>query len=146
MAGTLIVSNRVYYDTWRGVDDSNLLEAFLGISNPDTVFFPFWSDIIPRVVLDKYRCIGFHTGHLPLEAGGSPIQNLIRQGREMTELNAILLNDKIDGGKVLLKKNVSLHGSLEEILIRISKDIMEMIDELQKDNKQSYPKGHKRPK
>lgn len=127
-----VISNRPYSD-WIRLEDPKRLIHYLKILKPDAVFFPFWSDRVPKNILDKYACYGFHTGKLPEEAGGSPIQNLIRLGRKASVVNLFSMNDKIDGGEVLLKREVTLDGSLEEILLRIKALIVEMIDEFQKD-------------
>ena len=108
---------------------------FLRIKRADYIFFPFWSWKIPVEITSQFKCIGFHTGNLPEQAGGSPIQNLIRLGEKKSYVNAILLNDQIDGGEVIMRKEVSLEGDLEEILIRISGIIAEMMDEIQKNHR-----------
>ena len=59
--------------------------------------------------------------------------DLIRLGKKSSVVNVFHMNDEIDGGRIIMKKDVSLEGSLEEILIRINKIIMEMINDFQTD-------------
>ena len=128
MKNYIIASNRNYHPDWFEIKNPDVLENYLKSYKPDRVYFPFWSWKIPKEILDNYKCFGFHTGVLPGHAGGSPIQNLIRSGITDTTVTLFRLNEDIDGGEVLLHRPISLYGSLEEILMRISEEIMEMID------------------
>jgi len=97
-----------------------------------TIFFPFWSWKVPKEITDAHTCIGFHTGSI---AGGSPIQNLIRKGATISYLRMFYMNDEIDGGKTIDSEQISLLGSLEEIILRMTKLMEGMIDEFQKTNR-----------
>jgi methionyl-tRNA formyltransferase len=88
------------------------------------ILFPFWSWKVPKEITDRYTCIGFHVGNIN---GGSPIQNLIRQGTEDTVIRVFKMNDKIDGGDNLAVIQISLLGSLEEIIMRITHKIDDYI-------------------
>ena len=44
---------------------------------PDYIFFPHWSWIIPEDVFSSFKCVVFHMTDLPYGRGGSPLQNLI---------------------------------------------------------------------
>lgn len=44
---------------------------------PDYIFLPHWSYIIPREITDNWECVVFHMTDLPYGRGGSPLQNLI---------------------------------------------------------------------
>lgn len=95
---------------------------------PDYIFFPHWSWIIPKEIYNNYRCIVFHMTDLPFGRGGSPLQNLIHKGLEITKISAISVSKEIDAGDIYLKKDLSLYGTADEILIRASKIIFfEMI-------------------
>lgn len=94
----------------------------------DFVFFPHYSRIVPRDFLDKYYCIGFHTGDLPKDRGGSPIQNKILRGEYSTWVSALQLIEEIDSGNILCQAPISLQeGSIEEILRKISLIIASLI-------------------
>ena len=94
----------------------------------DFVFFPHYSRIVPRDFLDKYLCIGFHTGDLPNDRGGSPIQNKILRGEYSTWVSALRLIEEIDSGDILCQAPFSLQeGSIEEILRKISLVIASLI-------------------
>lgn len=85
---------------------------------PDYIFFPHWSYIIPANIYGNYSCIVFHMTDLPFGRGGSPLQNLIVRGFKETKLSAIRVEKDIDAGAVYLKAPLSLAGSAEEIFRR----------------------------
>ncbi len=96
-------------------------------TNFDFIFFPHYSKVISEVFLERSYCIGFHTGDLPGDRGGSPIQQKILRGEYDTFVSAMKLVNEIDAGDVLREEPISLeHGSIEEILKNISKVIARM--------------------
>jgi methionyl-tRNA formyltransferase len=91
--------------------------------DPDYILFPHWSWIIPKEIYEAYKCIVFHMTDLPFGRGGSPLQNLISRGIKNTKISAISVSEEIDAGGIYLKKELSLHGTADEIFIRASKII-----------------------
>jgi|AntAceMinimDraft_12_1070368.scaffolds.fasta_scaffold17141_3 methionyl-tRNA formyltransferase len=85
---------------------------------PTTVFVLHWSWIIPKVLLDQAIFVCFHMTDLPFGRGGSPLQNLISVGISKTKLTAFVMDEGIDTGPILMKKELSLHGSASEIFLR----------------------------
>lgn len=105
----------------------NIVESF----NPDFIFFPHWSWIIPEQIHENYKCIVFHMTDLPYGRGGSPLQNLIERGFENTKISAISVTREIDAGDIYLKKDLNLNGNADEIFSRASKIVFEdMIPEI----------------
>jgi methionyl-tRNA formyltransferase len=98
--------------------------------NPDYIFFPHWSWIIPKEIHSKFNCVIFHMTDLPFGRGGSPLQNLIVRGKKSTKITALRCVSELDAGPVYLKRPLSLVGTAEEILLRASDLIAEMIVEL----------------
>ena len=99
---------------------------------PRFVFFPHWSQRVPREILDSAECICFHETDLPYGRGGSPVQNLITRGHRATVVSALRMVEELDAGPVYLKRRLSLEGLGEEIFIRASKIVAEMIEEIVK--------------
>ena len=97
---------------------------------PKYIFFPHWSHRISKEVHDRFECIVFHMTDLPFGRGGSPLQNLIARGIYETKISALKCVEEIDAGPIYLKRHFSLHGAAEEIYIRASKIIEEMIVEI----------------
>lgn len=95
--------------------------------NPKLIFFPDWSWIIPNEIINNYRCICFHESNLPKFRGGSPIQNQIIRGIEKTKTTAFLMTKDLDAGDILLQKDLSLRGSLQDIFERMQNNDYDMI-------------------
>lgn len=100
--------------------------------NPDYIFFPHWSYIVPEEIYNKYECVVFHMTDLPFGRGGSPLQNLIVRGIYDTRISAIRVSKGIDTGDVYLKEPFSIkEGNADEILKSISDTIFnKMIPEI----------------
>lgn len=92
---------------------------------PDYVFFPHWSYMIPANIYERYKCVVFHMTDLPFGRGGSPLQNLIVRGFDETKISAIKVQKEIDAGPIYMKEDVSLKGSATEIFERVSDIIFE---------------------
>jgi methionyl-tRNA formyltransferase len=94
---------------------------------PDKIFIPHWSYIIPSLIYERFECIVFHMTDLPYGRGGSPLQNLIVRGHQQTKITALRVVKELDAGDIYLKKDLPLFGTAQEILIRATAVIEEMI-------------------
>ncbi len=97
---------------------------------PNKIFIPHWSYIIPAEIFERYECIVFHMTDLPYGRGGSPLQNLILSGKAETKISAIQVTKGIDEGPIYLKKPLSLEGSAKQIFERSALIIFEMISDI----------------
>lgn len=102
--------------------------------NPEKIFIPHWSYIIPKSIFEKFECIVFHMTDLPFGRGGSPLQNLIDLGFEQTKISALRVTSELDAGPIYCKNNLSLLGTAEEIFIRSTRIVGEMIHEMIDEN------------
>jgi methionyl-tRNA formyltransferase len=93
--------------------------------NPDYVFFPHWSWIIPEDIYRNFACVVFHMTDVPFGRGGSPLQNLLVRGIRKTKISAIRVTRVIDAGPIYCKLPLSLNGSAQEIYERASRAIFE---------------------
>lgn len=109
---------------------NDLDEKYIKSINPKYIFFPHWSHKVPDHIISDYRCVCFHETDLPYGRGGSPIQNLIARGHSQTVITALKMTDEIDAGAYYLKAPLSLYGTAEEIFIRASGVITEMIKKI----------------
>ena len=98
--------------------------------NPNKIFIPHWSHIIPSNIFEKFECIVFHMTDLPYGRGGSPLQNLIVRGHQDTMISAIQIDQGVDTGNIYLKKPLSLKGSAKDIFERATVVIQKMILEI----------------
>ena len=98
--------------------------------NPKFIFFPDWSWIVPKEIFQNFNCICFHEADLPKFRGGSPIQNQIIRGIDKTKTTAFLMNEKLDGGDIIMKKDLSLKGNLSEIFERMKKNDLAILEKI----------------
>jgi methionyl-tRNA formyltransferase len=102
--------------------------------NPEKIFISHWSHKITEDIYNRFECILFHMTDLPYGRGGSPLQNLIVRGHTDTMISAIKVEKGLDAGDVYLKAPLSLEGAAEEIFIRASSVIQQMIEKIIKLN------------
>jgi len=86
--------------------------------DPEWIFVPHWSHLIPEAIWSRWPTVIFHMTDLPYGRGGSPLQNLIQHGHSNTMLTALRCSAELDAGPVFLKEPLSLQGSAEEIFLR----------------------------
>ena len=98
--------------------------------NPNKIFIPHWSYIIPKSIFNKFICIVFHMTDLPFGRGGSPLQNLIIREIKSTKISAILINEGIDSGPIYEKKPLKLNGTAQQIFNRSVPIIEKMINNI----------------
>lgn len=75
-----------------------------------------------------HECICFHMTDLPYGRGGSPLQNLIVEGKKDTQVTALRMVEEMDAGPIYAKRPMSLEGRAEEIYLRASNLCWEMIN------------------
>jgi len=102
--------------------------------NPKYIFFPHWSLVVPDEILNVATCVCFHETDLPYGRGGSPLQNLISRGHKETVVSALKMTNELDAGPIYLKTPLSLEGLAEEIFIRNSHIVAEMIKKIITEN------------
>lgn len=105
---------------------------------PEWVFFPHWSYIIPAEVYENMNCVIFHMTDLPFGRGGSPLQNLIARGIYETKLSALKCTAQLDAGDIYIKSPLSLWGTAEEIYLRAAELTKEMIIQIVKEKPQLH--------
>lgn len=111
-------------------DPKKLTVQYIKKIKPSVIFFPDWSWIIPEDIVKNYKCICLHESDLPKFRGGSPIQNQIIRGIKKTKTTAFIMNEKLDAGDILLQKDLSLVGSLNDIFSRMIKNDYFLINKI----------------
>ena len=106
---------------------------------PRFIFFPHWSWVVPRDVLERWECVCFHMTDVPYGRGGSPLQNLIVRGHTHTKVTALRMVEALDAGPVYGKIELSLEGAAGVIYERLSEKIYELIDSLIQEEPASEP-------
>lgn len=114
---------------WITVTDKvDLSGQFLDAFAPRYVFFPHWSSIVPKAILESHECVCFHMTDVPFGRGGSPLQNLICRGFKETKLTALRMTEQLDSGPVYHKRPLHLSGSADEIFRRAASTIMDVVE------------------
>lgn len=112
---------------WLVVTDTDDLLRALSVMQPRYIFFPHWSELVPKEVTEVYECVCFHMTDLPYGRGGSPLQNLIIRGCKVTKLTALKMEEKLDAGPIYKKDELKLDGNAEQIFVRMAKLAMMQI-------------------
>ena len=86
-----------------------------------------WPHLLDENVLALTEFIGFHTSNLPEGRGGSPLQNQIMDDIYESRINALKLVKEADAGPVYTYRDVSLHGSIDDVWRTLSTLAYEMI-------------------
>jgi methionyl-tRNA formyltransferase len=128
------IQTQVWFNDYDIIFFDNLveLEKYLQENNsPRVIFFPHFSEYIPEKIFSKFICIGFHTGDLPRDRGGTPIQNKISRKEYLTRVNAIQITKSMDAGAIYAHKEINLSkGNISQILNKLSNLVTEMIFEI----------------
>jgi len=136
----VIASNRIWYENLATRLTELTGKKFVQINKRDEltyerlkeiqpryVFFPHWSYMVPIDIYKDFECVIFHMTDLPFGRGGSPLQNLITRGIYETKISALRCQAELDAGPLYMKRPLCLYGTAEEIYIRASKVIEEMV-------------------
>tara|TARA_B100001123_G_scaffold442422_2_gene585942 strand:+ start:951 stop:1634 length:684 start_codon:yes stop_codon:yes gene_type:complete len=112
---------------WTYVSTKEELLETVDICSPRYIFFLHWSWLVPKEIWATHESICFHMTDVPYGRGGSPLQNLISQGKKETKIAALQMVEELDAGPVYLKRTMSLAGRAEEIYLRAGDICYEMI-------------------
>lgn len=112
---------------------------YLKTLQPNKIFIPHWSYIIPEEIFNNFECVVFHMTDLPFGRGGSPLQNLIVREYQETKISALKVEKGLDTGPIYIKQSLSLLGSAQEIFIRTSDIIEQMIINIIQNNLSPIP-------
>lgn len=116
--------------------------AFLDIlkaEDPEMIIVAAYGKILPPYVISypKYGCINAHASLLPKYRGAAPIQYAILNGEKESGVTAMLMDNGLDTGDMLVKKAVeitdddtggSLHDKLAKIGCEVIKEAVDNID------------------
>lgn len=108
-------------------DPKKLTFDYVKKIKPKFIFFPDWSWKVDEDIIKNFNCICIHESDLPKFRGGSPLQNQIIRGIKKTKSTAFLMTEKFDQGDILLQKDLSLEGSINDIFSRMKKNDYDII-------------------
>ena len=78
--------------------------------NADIMIVVAFGQILPKSILDmpKYGCVNVHASLHPKYRGAAPIQWAVINGEEVTGVTTMLMDDGIDTGDMIAKRQVRL--------------------------------------
>ena len=90
--------------------------------------------LLPKIVLNmpKIGCINGHASLLPRWRGAAPIQRAIAAGDAMTGISAMLMDEGLDTGKVLMRRSCQIDtaetaGSLHDKLATLNAETLDEV-------------------
>ena len=79
---------------------AQLTSEVVSAIDPQWIFVPHWSHLIPESIWGSWPTVIFHMTDLPYGRGGSPLQNLIQRGHSSTVITALRCSAGLDAGDV----------------------------------------------
>ncbi|MCF8335624.1 MAG: methionyl-tRNA formyltransferase [Bacteroidales bacterium] len=103
--------------------------------------------ILPPEVFNipEYGTFNLHASLLPDYRGAAPINHVIINGEQKTGVTTFFLDDKVDTGKIIMKKETEIAqdetaGTLHDKLMFLGADLVrETVEAIQEDNYQTVP-------
>ncbi len=91
------------------VNDKIVIEKLKEI-NPDVITVVAFGQKISSeiLVLPRYKCINIHASLLPKYRGAAPINWALINGEEETGVTSIILQEKMDAGKMIIQKSIRI--------------------------------------
>ena len=91
------------------VNDKIIIEKLKEI-NPDVITVVAFGQKISSEILDlpRYKCINIHASLLPKYRGAAPINWALINGEEETGVTSIILQEKMDAGKMIIQKSIRI--------------------------------------
>ncbi len=91
------------------VNDKIIIEKLKEI-NPDVITVVAFGQMISSAILDlpRYKCINIHASLLPKYRGAAPINWALINGEEETGVTSIILQEKMDAGKMIIQKSIRI--------------------------------------
>lgn len=90
---------------------------------PDLIVVVSYGQIIPKEILEypRYGCINVHASLLPEYRGAAPIQRAIMDGKRVSGVTTMFMEEGLDTGDIIMQVPVPIdedidHGSYEKIL------------------------------
>lgn len=121
--------------TPKSLKDEKVQQDFM-LLKADVVVVASYGLILPKWLINNFRCINVHASILPRWRGAAPIERCIEAGDKFTGVTIIEMDEGLDTGKMLLKEKVDIlpnmnNGILYDLLSKIGSNlIIEALDKL----------------
>jgi methionyl-tRNA formyltransferase len=107
----LAIKNNLKVFTPQSLKSQDIFEQLKNLQ-PDVAVIVAYGLILPIEILSlpKFGCINLHPSLLPRWRGASPIQRTIFAGDKTTSVDVIQMNQGLDTGDILYRKQINLNG------------------------------------
>ncbi len=99
--------------------------------DPDLIIVVSYGQIIPKEILEypRYGCINVHASMLPEYRGAAPIRRAIMEGKKMSGITTMFMDEGLDTGDIIMQMPVPIdssinHGDLESILAATGAELL----------------------
>ncbi len=103
--------------------DEQALKIIVNLK-PDLIVVADYGKILPKEILELpgFGCLNVHASLLPKYRGASPIQNALLNGDTLTGVSIILMDEKVDTGKILTQKElaIKLDDNYQSLSLKLS--------------------------
>lgn len=101
--------------------------------SPDVIVVAAYGQILPARVLGlpRFGCVNIHGSLLPKYRGAAPIQQAVLNGDKVTGVTAMLMDEGLDTGDILMTKEteIGINETSAELFDRLSRLGGELIEE-----------------
>ena len=80
--------------------DSEACEAIAAL-NPEIIIVVAYGKILPKALLERYKCLNVHASILPKYRGASPLQEMLLHGDRYWGVSVMEMEEGLDSGAVL---------------------------------------------
>ena len=80
--------------------DSEACEAIAAL-NPEIIIVVAYGKILPKALLERYRCLNVHASILPKYRGASPLQEMLLHGDRYWGVSVMEMEEELDSGAIL---------------------------------------------
>lgn len=105
--------------------------SFIKSWEPELIVVVSYGQILPVELLEypTYGCINVHASLLPEYRGAAPIQRALMDGKKLTGISIMFMNEGLDTGDVILQAPVAIsdnicHGELEALMADIGAELL----------------------
>ena len=107
----------------QGLKNGELMPVLEEIQ-PEIIVVVAYGKILPKYVLDYpgYGCVNMHASKLPKYRGAAPVQWAVINGEEETAATAMLMDEGLDTGDILLERTLKIgeYETAEELFCRMT--------------------------
>ena len=107
--------------------DSEACEAIAAL-NPEIIIVVAYGKILPKALLERYKCLNVHASILPKYRGASPLQEMLLHGDRYWGVSVMEMEEGLDSGAIL---GISVvESNAKDALVELSESMANLGAEL----------------